>query len=134
MKILIDQGLAEQIQTLAEQGEDSETNLVNDLLEEALAARKAGKQVTELGPEVEDPIVAEYLANNGSRCPYCESDSIEADANQGFDGPDAWCEVECLSCRGKWTDHYKLHNVSLDNGPDLDSDDDLDDDEDGDDE
>lgn len=49
-----------------------------------------------------------YLAHGGKRCPYCESQNIEA---EGFDGEYSSELVNCLDCGGRWKDTYSLVRV-----------------------
>ena len=53
---------------------------------------------------------AMYLANNGVKCPYCNSDKIEGhqvDVSYGS----VYQEITCQDCGEDWTDEYKLNNV-----------------------
>jgi hypothetical protein len=47
----------------------------------------------------------DYVSHDGSRCPVCSSDSIEAGR---IGGESMSCEVECLSCGSTWLDVYTL--------------------------
>lgn len=49
---------------------------------------------------------AEYVAHNGSACPYCGSNDIEAGS---FDGSGQM--VECLTCHKEWQEQWQLTGI-----------------------
>lgn len=51
-----------------------------------------------------------YVKSAGARCPYCNSDDIEAGKLEA-DGSSAWCGVECHSCGKEWSDVYALTTI-----------------------
>ena len=55
--------------------------------------------------------VKEYVENNGSVCPVCQSREIRG---QGFsiDGTVASQGVSCLKCGSQWQDIYQLAGYS----------------------
>lgn len=52
----------------------------------------------------------DYLEGRGGRCPFCGSDSIDG-GSLDVDGPEAYQEVSCNDCPGRWRDIYTLTNV-----------------------
>jgi len=57
----------------------------------------------------------EYLANHGTRCPFCKSKEIEADQGEWGEGY-ASQPVRCLNpdCEETWNDVYTLTDVDTD--------------------
>jgi hypothetical protein len=53
---------------------------------------------------------AQYLADGGSKCPFCGSDEIEG-GHMEVDGTTTWQEVTCLKCDESWQDIYQLSDV-----------------------
>ena len=43
-----------------------------------------------------------------SQCPFCQSDSIEAQQMEIPDGGETYQVVECHDCKKKWQDIYHL--------------------------
>ena len=53
----------------------------------------------------------EYIASEGSRCPYCQSGSLEGYGGYDADADYITSKVECISCGKTWTDLYKLAQI-----------------------
>jgi C4-type Zn-finger protein len=52
----------------------------------------------------------DYLNENGTKCPYCQSTQLNGeqfDVNAGI----ATQNVECMSCGEYWKDVYRLDNI-----------------------
>lgn len=47
---------------------------------------------------------------NSSKCPFCNSDSIEADSLD-MEGDAVFQDIFCNECRASWRDMYKLVEV-----------------------
>lgn len=52
----------------------------------------------------------EYLARNGTRCPYCGSDSLEG-RDIAPEGMEYAQVVACLDCDKTWRDIYTLNDI-----------------------
>ena len=65
--------------------------------------------------------VQEYLRSGGSRCPYCQSEEIEA-GWADFEADGCWQMVHCLACGQSWQDMYQLVGIQAldDSGKPLD--------------
>ena len=55
----------------------------------------------------------EYL-NSGNECPHCKSEDIEIYDREFPGNLTQDCKLKCFSCGKKWTEHYKLINITLD--------------------
>lgn len=51
-----------------------------------------------------------YIENNGTKCPFCNSNSIEGGFVESGSGQ-ASQPMECKDCGTSWTDVYTLTNV-----------------------
>ena len=49
-----------------------------------------------------------YVSSQGSVCPSCGSDHIEASGFVEVEGSIAWQEVHCLECGSLWIERYQL--------------------------
>ena len=62
----------------------------------------------------DDTRIANYLKNEGVRCPYCEDYDIDAkDPHLGVGEGMVYMDCRCHKCGGEWTDEYKLFSVQL---------------------
>jgi transposase-like protein len=52
-----------------------------------------------------------YLDNGSIKCPYCESDQIEAVGMVDIEALVGTQMVKCLDCDKRWTDVYRLVDV-----------------------
>lgn len=50
----------------------------------------------------------EYVAIEGSRCPYCRSENIMGEGSIDVDGLGASQEIQCHDCDRFWYDTYAL--------------------------
>jgi hypothetical protein len=55
-------------------------------------------------------MVRDYIAGEGSHCPYCKSREIESDRVEA-DGDSAWARVECHDCGRQWHDVFLLRAI-----------------------
>lgn len=63
--------------------------------------------MSKLSPEK----IKNYIENGGYHCPYCGSDQIEA-FNHDWDEVCAYNDVLCHICGERWTDVYKLVEIT----------------------
>lgn len=61
--------------------------------------------------ELIETAIQRYVANGGSRCPWCDSNNISADANVKVEGGSAWQTINCADCGQRWNDLYTLTGV-----------------------
>jgi transcription elongation factor Elf1 len=60
--------------------------------------------------------VSAYL-NAPYNCPFCGSDSIDADPFTDHEDIYAWKDIKCKDCGRKWQEEYVITNVrAYDNG------------------
>lgn len=52
-----------------------------------------------------------YLKQGGVRCPYCNSENIEARSSDIMERGEMYQVVDCNRCGGSWEDKYQLTNV-----------------------
>lgn len=57
--------------------------------------------------------VDQYIANGSVHCPHCESQDIEGLGGLEIEDSIITQEVLCHSCNKRWTDIYRLVDVSL---------------------
>lgn len=55
----------------------------------------------------------EYIANDGTKCPYCGSIHIQCEGHD-IDGPTALFYTTCTDCGKTWTDIYTLTGIAED--------------------
>jgi len=53
-----------------------------------------------------------YLEHQGIRCPWCQSDDLDAAGELDQDAIDCYQNVRCGNCGKEWSDHYKLVDIS----------------------
>lgn len=49
----------------------------------------------------------QYIDNEGTQCPYCNSHDIEGQ-EVNIDAGSAWQDVSCNACGQEWQDTYTL--------------------------
>ena len=56
-----------------------------------------------------------YLKFHGCACPFCESPRLESGTIYVDDYVDdgLYTHVTCTNCGKKWTDHYSLTNITV---------------------
>ncbi len=57
-----------------------------------------------------DEIRKEYLENFGTRCPFCDTESIRG-GEWDFGIGEFWQRCYCDDCGERWTDVYRLTGV-----------------------
>ena len=56
-----------------------------------------------------------YLKNGGAKCPFCDSENLEASKPFVSDYvEEIYCIIDCMDCGEQWTDHYGLVNITVD--------------------
>lgn len=51
--------------------------------------------------------VSRYVDSEGTRCPYCKAEAVEADPNS-----EMVLDVGCGACGREWVEHYELCGIS----------------------
>ena len=59
-----------------------------------------------------DPVVQEYLKEDGNRCPKCKSYDVEG-GHVEMDSGGAWQNIHCSDCGARWIDIYHLVGFEL---------------------
>ena len=49
----------------------------------------------------------------GDCCPVCGCCNIESSSAANFDTNTVDYDVYCLKCEAEWTEHYKMHGVTI---------------------
>lgn len=55
--------------------------------------------------------VTRYVLNMGTRCPFCGSDQIVADATD-FESSRIFRAIDCHNCEARWEEEYMLYSIS----------------------
>ena len=62
--------------------------------------------------EPRDAKIQKYIDSDGSKCPFCGSNQIQA-GHCDTHKSNAYQEVECLKCRSFWENKYKLDDIVI---------------------
>ena len=54
------------------------------------------------------PMSDKEYAKHGGKCPFCGSENIEGQCEDGIDDSGYWQQVICLDCLKRWNDIYTL--------------------------
>lgn len=77
------------------------------------AKREEGNECPKKGPEEPEQRETDYLKHGGAKCPYCESNDIEAGHMEWTSSGSAFQEVNCNDCGKEWKDLYNLTSVEF---------------------
>ena len=55
-------------------------------------------------------LMKKYLKDDGSYCPFCDSDNISGGYGE-FDASSAFRNVVCMDCKREWTEEFGLTGV-----------------------
>ena len=72
---------------------------------------------TPTDPAIPTPAqVAQYLANEGAQCVYCQSEKLVYSNTEQDDSLTISMKVTCRGCDKSWHDIYTLSHIAVDNG------------------
>jgi hypothetical protein len=85
------------------------------LLEVGLTATELSLHIRAIAKRKEE--VEAYLASDMDACPHCQGEEIATFDDFDFEGPKAWCHVQCRSCQSLWKVHYTATDLTFTGKP-----------------